>query len=70
LEIFPPGDLKERWSLGRNIKTYYEGIKPNIETNALGISICSDNKETARVLSSETILEEMNKLTDIKIRAR
>jgi len=63
---FSPGDLKER-SHWEEYQIYYEqAINRISEPNAPWYIIPADNKETTRVLVAKTILEEMNKLTDIK----
>ena len=63
---FSPADLKERghWE---EYQTYYEeAINRTSKPDAPWFVIPADNKETARLLVAKTILEEIQKLTDIK----
>jgi polyphosphate kinase 2 (PPK2 family) len=63
---FSPGDLKERSYWGKYQEYYEDAINRTSKPNAPWYIIPADNKETARVLVAKIILEEMQKLTDIK----
>lgn len=63
---FSPGDLKERSFWDKYQEYYEDAINRTSKPNAPWYIIPADNKETARVLVAKTILEEMQKLTDIK----
>ncbi len=63
---FSPGDLKER-ELWNQYQTYYEeAINETSKKHAPWYIIPADNKETSRYLVAKTILEELQKYTDIK----
>ena len=63
---FSPGDIKERSYWDKYQEYYEDAINRTSKTNAPWYIIPADNKETARVLVAKIILEEMQKLTDIK----
>lgn len=63
---FSPGDLKER-ALWNQYQTYYEeAINKTSKPHAPWYIVPADNKETARYIVAKTILEELQKYTDIK----
>lgn len=63
---FSPGDLKER-ALWEKYQTYYEeAINKTSRPHAPWYIIPADNKETARYIVAKTILEELQKYTEIK----
>ncbi|AWM14270.1 phosphate--nucleotide phosphotransferase [Flavobacterium sediminis] len=63
---FSPADLKER-ELWQEYQTYYEeAINATSKKHAPWYIIPADNKETSRYLVAKTILEELQKYTDIK----
>ncbi|UUC47194.1 PPK2 family polyphosphate kinase [Flavobacterium cerinum] len=63
---FSPGDLKERarWELYQQY--YEETINHTSKKQAPWYVIPADNKETCRYIVAKTILDEMEKYTDIK----
>jgi PPK2 family polyphosphate:nucleotide phosphotransferase len=63
---FSPGDLKERalWNDYQNC--YEEAINRTSKPHAPWYIVPADNKETARYIVAKTILEELQKYTDIK----
>lgn len=63
---FSPGDIKERgfWNDYQNY--YEEAINRTSKPHAPWYIVPADNKETARYIVAKTILEELQKLTDIK----
>ncbi|RXR32250.1 polyphosphate kinase 2 family protein [Flavobacterium piscinae] len=63
---FSPGDLKERalWNDYQNC--YEEAINRTSKSHAPWYIVPADNKETARYIVAKTILEELQKYTDIK----
>ena len=63
---FSPGDLKERSYWDKYQEYYEDAINRTSKPKAPWYIIPADNKETARVLVAKIILEEMQKLTDIK----
>lgn len=63
---FSPGDLKER-ALWEKYQTCYEvAINKTSKPHAPWYIIPADNKETARFIVAKTILEELQKYTEIK----
>ena len=63
---FSGGDLKER-KLWNNYMDYYEDLLNRTSTeDAPWYIIPSDDKKTSRLLVAETILETLNKYTDIE----
>lgn len=63
---FSPSDLKER-ELWEDYQKYYEeAINKTSKSHAPWYIIPADNKETCRYLVAKTILEELQKYTDIK----
>lgn len=63
---FSPGDLKERLEWDEYMAYYEEAINRTSKEHAPWYIIPADNKETCRYLIAKTILEEMQKYTDIK----
>lgn len=63
---FSPGDLKERveWDLYQQY--YEETINHTSKKHAPWYVVPADNKETCRYIVAKTILDEMEKYTDIK----
>lgn len=63
---FSPGDLKERarWELYQEY--YEETINHTSKKHAPWYVVPADNKETCRYVVAKTILDEMEKYTDIK----
>lgn len=63
---FSPGDLKERalWNDYQNC--YEEAINRTSKSHAPWYIVPADNKETARYIVAKTILEELQKYTEIK----
>lgn len=63
---FSPGDLKERelWDVYQ--KCYEEAINKTSKEHAPWYVVPADNKETCRYLVAKTILETLEKYTDIK----
>ncbi|MEH6764442.1 MAG: PPK2 family polyphosphate kinase [Aequorivita antarctica] len=63
---FSPGDLDER-ALWEDYRKYYEdAINRTSKPNAPWYIIPSDDKETARVIVAEIMLQELKKYKDIK----
>lgn len=63
---FSPGDLKER-ALWEKYQTCYEvAINKTSKPHAPWYIVPADNKETARFIVAKTILEELQKYTEIK----
>lgn len=63
---FSPGDLKER-ALWERYQEYYEEVINNTsKKHAPWYIVPADNKETCRYIVAKTILDEMEKYTDIK----
>ncbi|WP_177732982.1 MULTISPECIES: PPK2 family polyphosphate kinase [Flavobacterium] len=63
---FSPGDLKER-ALWEQYQEYYEEVINNTsKKHAPWYVVPADNKETCRYIVAKTILDEMEKYTDIK----
>ena len=63
---FSPGDLKER-ALWEQYQEYYEEVINNTsKKHAPWYIVPADNKETCRYIVAKTILDEMEKYTDIK----
>ena len=63
---FSPGDLKERELWGAYQKCYEEAINKTSKEHAPWYIVPADNKETCRYLVAKTILETLEKYTDIK----
>ncbi|EDO25823.1 predicted protein [Nematostella vectensis] len=63
---FSPGDLKERELWDDYQKCYEEAINKTSKEHAPWYIVPADNKETCRYLVAKTILEELQKYTDIK----
>lgn len=63
---FSPGDLKERELWDDYQKCYEEAINKTSKEHAPWYIVPADNKETCRYLVAKTILEELQKHTDIK----
>ncbi|WP_445722181.1 PPK2 family polyphosphate kinase [Flavobacterium sp.] len=63
---FSPGDLKERELWDDYQKCYEEAINKTSKEHAPWYVVPADNKETCRYLVAKTILEELQKHTDIK----
>jgi PPK2 family polyphosphate:nucleotide phosphotransferase len=63
---FSAGDLKERSYWEKYHEYYEDATNQTSKPSAPWYIIPADNKETARVLVAKVILEEMQKLTDIK----
>ncbi|MEZ4853879.1 PPK2 family polyphosphate kinase [Flavobacterium sp.] len=63
---FSPADLKERERWDEYQQCYEEAINKTSTENAPWYVIPADNKETCRYLVAKTILEELQKYTDIK----
>lgn len=63
---FSPGDLKERELWDEYQKYYEEAINKTSKEQAPWYIVPADNKETCRYLVAKTILEELQKYTDIK----
>ncbi|RAR48970.1 PPK2 family polyphosphate kinase [Flavobacterium lacus] len=63
---FSPGDLKER-GLWNDYQNYYEeAINRTSKPHAPWYIVPADNKETSRYIVAKTILEELQKYTEIK----
>lgn len=63
---FSPGDLKER-ALWKQYQTCYEeAINKTSKSHAPWYIVPADNKETARYIVAKTILEELQKYSEIK----
>lgn len=63
---FSPGDLKERELWDDYQKCYEEAINRTSKEHAPWYVVPADNKETCRYLVAKTILETLEKYTDIK----
>lgn len=63
---FSPGDIKERGFWNDYQHYYEEAINRTSKPHAPWYIVPADNKETARYIVAKTILEELQKLTDIK----
>jgi PPK2 family polyphosphate:nucleotide phosphotransferase len=63
---FSPGDLDERALWEDYRKCYEDAINRTSKPNAPWYIIPSDNKETARVIVAEIMLQELKKYKDIK----
>jgi len=63
---FSPGDLKERALWDQYTECYEEAINSTSKPHAPWFVVPADNKETARFIVAKTILDELEKYTDIK----
>jgi PPK2 family polyphosphate:nucleotide phosphotransferase len=63
---FSPGDLKERALWDNYIQFYEEAINKTSKPHAPWYIVPADNKETCRYIVAKTILDELEKYTDIK----
>lgn len=63
---FSPEDLKERELWDKYQKCYEEAINKTSKEHAPWYVVPADNKETCRYLVAKTILETLEKYTDIK----
>jgi PPK2 family polyphosphate:nucleotide phosphotransferase len=63
---FSPGDLKERALWDQYTECYEEAINRTSKPHAPWFVVPADNKETARFIVAKTILDELEKYTDIK----
>ena len=63
---FSPGDLKERELWDAYQKCYEEAINKTSKEHAPWYIVPADNKETCRYLVAKTILETLEKYTDMK----
>lgn len=63
---FSPSDLKERNLWNQYFQFYEEAINKTSKEHAPWYVIPADNKETARYIVAKTILEELEKYTDIQ----
>ena len=63
---FSPGDLKERALWNDYTTNYEEAINKTSKPHAPWYIVPADNKETARYIVAKTILDELEKYTDIK----
>ena len=63
---FSPGDLKERALWDQYLQWYEEAINQTSKPHAPWFVVPADNKETARFIVAKTILDELEKYTDIK----
>jgi PPK2 family polyphosphate:nucleotide phosphotransferase len=63
---FSPGDLKERALWDQYTQCYEEAINRTSKPHAPWFIVPADNKETARFIVAKTILDELEKYTDIK----
>lgn len=63
---FSPGDLKERALWEQYQTCYEEAINKTSKSHAPWYIVPADNKETARYIVAKTILEELQKYTEIK----
>lgn len=63
---FSPGDLKERDLWEQYFQFYEEAINRTSKPHAPWYIIPADNKETARYIVAKTILDELEKYTDIQ----
>ena len=63
---FSPGDLKERALWDQYTQWYEVAINRTSKPHAPWFIVPSDNKETARYIVAKTILDELEKYTDIQ----
>jgi PPK2 family polyphosphate:nucleotide phosphotransferase len=63
---FSPGDLTERAMWDQYTQFYEDVINRTSKPHAPWFIVPADNKETARFIVAKTILEELEKYTDIK----
>jgi PPK2 family polyphosphate:nucleotide phosphotransferase len=63
---FSPGDLKERTLWDNYIQYYEEAINRTSKPHAPWYILPADNKETARYIVAKTILDELEKHSDIQ----
>lgn len=63
---FSPGDLKERTLWDNYIQYYEEAINRTSKPHAPWYIVPADNKETARYIVAKTILDELEKHSDIQ----
>ena len=63
---FSPGDLKERALWDQYSQCYEEAINRTSKPHAPWFIVPADNKETARYIVAKTIIDELEKYTDIK----
>jgi PPK2 family polyphosphate:nucleotide phosphotransferase len=63
---FSPGDLKERALWNQYTECYEEAINRTSKPHAPWFIVPADNKETARFIVAKTILDELERYTDIK----
>ncbi|WP_164126170.1 PPK2 family polyphosphate kinase [Sphingobacterium luzhongxinii] len=63
---FSPGDLKERTRWDEYMTYYEEAIQKTSKPHAPWYVVPADNKDIARYLVAQTILEELKKYKDIK----
>ncbi|MEO4006635.1 MULTISPECIES: PPK2 family polyphosphate kinase [unclassified Flavobacterium] len=63
---FSPGDLKERAHWDEYQQYYEEAINNTSKKHAPWYVVPADNKETCRYIVAKTILDELEKYTDIK----
>ncbi|MPT34934.1 MAG: polyphosphate kinase 2 family protein, partial [Flavobacterium sp.] len=63
---FSPGDLKERARWDEYQQYYEEAINNTSKKHAPWYVVPADNKETCRYIVAKTILDELEKYTDIK----
>ena len=63
---FSPGDLKERTLWDKYTECYEEAINRTSKPHAPWYIVPADNKETARYIVAKTILNELEKYTDIQ----
>ena len=63
---FSPGDLKERALWNQYTECYEEAINRTSKPHAPWFVVPADNKETARFIVAKTILDELERYTDIK----
>jgi len=62
---FSPGDLKERKLWGKYQQCYEEAIKNTTKEHAKWYVVPADNKNGARVIVAQILLEELKKYKDI-----
>ena len=62
---FSPGDLKERKLWDKYQKCYEDAIKNTAKAHAPWYVVPADNKNAARVIVAQILLEELNKYKDI-----
>ena len=63
---FSPGDLEERTLWDKYTECYEEAINRTSKPHAPWYVVPADNKETARYIVAKTILNELEKYTDIQ----